>query len=121
MHPLTTFPNLLDYVGFSPLVLRLSVGIFLLMLGSQRLKRNYSFLCLFYFVFGLTLILGFYTQISAIVTVLLLKIDFYLEYWKNRRATPVPKNYYALYILTSVMTLTLLLTGAGLFALDMPF
>ncbi len=121
MNPLNTFPVLLDYIRFSPLILRLIIGVFLLILGSQRMKKDFSFLSIFYFVFGATLILGFYTQISSIAGIVLLKADFYLEYWKNRKSHPVPKNYYILYTIAVVVLISLIITGAGLFALDMPF
>ncbi len=121
MNPLNTFPALLDYIIFAPIILRLAVGFFIISLGKDRLKKDLSFLSIFYFIFGAALILGFYTQISSIASILLLKTDFYLEYWRNRKINPVPKNYRMLYTMAIVILLSLLVTGAGAFALDMPF
>ena len=121
MHPLNTFPALLDFIRIAPFILRLIIGVFIIALGLSRKNKDYSWLSYFYFIFGAALIAGFYTQISSIVGIVLLKADFYLEYWKNRKTTPVPNNYYFLYWLGVIILISLLLTGAGQFAFDMPF
>ena len=64
--------------------------------------------------------MGFYTQISSLVGIVLLKLDFYLDYWKNRKNASVPVNYYLLYGLAGIVLVSLVLTGAGAFAFDIP-
>lgn len=121
MNPLNTFPALLDFLRLSPLLLRIVIGIFIFSLGYDRRKKSYSFLSALYFICGVTLIFGFYTQISSLVGIALLKLDFYFDYWKSRKTIPVPRNYYMLYVIAVVVLLSLLFTGAGAKALDMPF
>ncbi len=121
MHPLNTFPILLDFLRVAPFILRIVVGIFIISLGLSRKNKDLSWLSVFYFIFGASLILGFYTQISSIVGIILLKVDFYLDYWKNRKTNPINQNYYFLYTLVVIILLSLLVTGAGAYAFDMPF
>ncbi len=121
MNPLNTFPNLLDYVFFTPLLLRFVLGVFIIYLGKERLRKSFSYLSLLYFIVGTTLILGFYTQISAILGIVVLKLDFYFDFWKNRQTSPVPRNYYFFYTIAMAVLASLLFTGAGAFAFDMPF
>ncbi len=121
MNPLNTFPALLDFLRLSPLLLRIVVGLFIISLGYDRKNKAYSYISVLYFILGSTLILGFYTQISSLAGIALLKLDFYFDYWKNRKVTPVPRNYYMLYAIATIVLLSLLFTGAGAKALDMPF
>ncbi len=121
MHPLNTFPFLLDFIRLGPFILRLVVGIFIISLGLRRKNKDYSWLSVFYFIFGATIMIGFYTQISSIVGIVLLKTDFYLEYWRRRKTTSISINYYFLYTIVIIVLLSLLVTGAGHFAFDMPF
>lgn len=120
MHPLNTFPILLDYVRIAPFILRVTIGIFILFLGRERQKKN-SFLSYVYYLCGLFLVGGYYTQLSAIAGIALLKFDFYVDYWRNRKNKPFPELYYFLYSITGIILITLIFTGAGVWAFDMPF
>ena len=121
MNPLNTFPIILDFVRLSPFLLRVIVSVFLISLGRDRSKKDFAWLSIFYFFFGILILLGLYTQISAIVSIVILKVDFYLDYWKNRKIIPVEKNSYFLYWMAGIILISLLFTGAGFRALDLPF
>lgn len=120
MHPLNTFYTLLDYQRFSPFILRIVIGIFILYLGRERQKKG-SFLSYIYYICGLFLVGGYYTQLSSIIGIILLKFDFYVDYWKDRKSKPVPKYFYFLYTIAGFVLISLIFSGAGLWAFDMPF
>lgn len=71
-------------------------------------------------VSALLVFLGLYTQIAVVLGVATLKFDFYFDYWKNRNTVPVPMEKYFLYALAGVILLTLIVTGPGAFAMDLP-
>lgn len=120
MHPLSIFPELLSYGFFAPLVLRVVVSFYIIYLGKKRLNGNYKWSSAFYFISGVLVFLGLYTQIAVIVAILTLKIDFYFEHWKNRKMTPVSMDLYFLYFMSALVLLTLIFTGPGAFAFDLP-
>ena len=120
MHPLSTFPALLTYGLFAPLLLRVMAGIFILSLGWERYKKPYNWSAIIYAIFGPLLILGLFTQISAIVAIGILKFDYYFDFYKNRKTAPVPKNITFLYAVIGIILLSLLVTGPGFLAFDLP-
>ncbi|MFZ2523489.1 MAG: hypothetical protein WAW92_03855 [Minisyncoccia bacterium] len=121
MQPLNTFPDLLDFGRISPFIIRVIVGLFIIYLGKQGINKKFNALSFVYYLCGFFLVLGYYTQISSIVGALLLKLDFYMNYWKNRKSVPIPKYFYFLYTIASLVLISLLFSGSGAFALDMPF
>lgn len=121
MHALTIFPRLLDFVLVAPLILRLTVSIFILILCLDRYKKPMNWTMVFYAAAGILLILGLYTQATAILGVIVLKFDFYTNYWVKRNETKVTKEMYMLYAMAGIVLLSLLVTGPGLFAFDLPF
>ena len=116
MHTLTIFPRLLDYVLLAPLLLRLSVGILRLFAGLERYKNKYKWLSVLYVASSVFLIIGLYTQISALVAIALIKFDFYLE----KKDGHLSREKTALTILMSIILISLLFTGPGAFAFDLP-
>ncbi len=116
MHPLSVFPQLLTYSLVAPLILRLAVGILRLLAGFARHRKKHKWLAVFYFLSSLFIIVGLYTQIAVIVAVLLVKFDYYME----KKAGTLSPEKKALTILMVVILLSLLLTGPGLFAFDLP-
>lgn len=121
MHPLNTFPSLLDFGRLSPFLIRVVIGLFLIYLGRERQKKNFSPLSFVYYVFGITILLGFYTQVSSIAGVVLLNFDFYVDFWEKGKSNPVPKYLYFLYVIAGLALISLVFSGAGAFAFDMPF
>ncbi len=120
MHTLSLFPALFTFEIFAPLLLRLVVSLYILHLGLQRYKKEYKWSSFFYFIASGLLFVGLYTQAAAIAGILLNKFDFYVDYYKNRKISPVSKEKYFLYALAGVILLSLLLTGPGAFAFDLP-
>ena len=116
MHPLSTFPALLSWGLVAPLLLRLGVGVLRLFAGVERYKKEYSWLSIFYVGSSLLLILGLYTQIASIVAILLIKFDFYME----RKAGRLSPEKNALTVLMVIILISLLFTGPGFWAFDLP-
>lgn len=121
MNTLTIFPSLLDYMLLSPLILRLAVSIFILSLGYDRLNKNFGWALVLYLATSVLLILGLYTQVASILGILTLKLDIYSNYWSKRAEEKIPRNIYILYGLAGIVLISLLFTGPGFWAIDLPF
>ncbi len=121
MNTLTIFPHLLDYVLLAPLVLRIFVSFFILSLGLDSYRKKADLTLIIYFGTVVLLILGLYTQIAVIAGVLALIIDMYRNYWSKRRNVDIPKNVYFIYGMAGVILLSLLVSGPGFLAIDLPF
>jgi putative oxidoreductase len=117
---LNTFPALLDYSLLAPFILRVVAGIIFLDFGILSLKKEPSKLLkvagIIEIVGGVLLILGLLTQVSALVLAILTFIEAYIEY----RDPEILKMDFIFYILLLSITLSLLLSGAGSFAIDLP-
>lgn len=132
---LNPFPELLAYSLIGPAVLRLVLGLIFINLGSLKFRgeREYwlnSFealnirpgtfflpiYALLQIVGGLLLIIGLWTQIAALVFVLFTGLELYVE-WKEGK---ILKRDLVFYLLLFVISLSLLLTGAGAYAIDIP-
>ncbi len=120
MLTLSIFPRFLDFGLFSPFIIRIVVAVFILHLGRKIYKGQFKWFSLPYFVAGIMIFVGLYTQVVALFGIALLKTDFYLDYWKNRATVPIQKVTYYLYFLATAVLLSLLFTGPGLFAFDYP-
>jgi uncharacterized membrane protein YphA (DoxX/SURF4 family) len=116
MHPLSIFPQLF-FLGFvAPLLLRLSAGFFLIYLGKNRTQKTYGWLAILYIAAGVLLILGLYTQIAAIVSILIISFDFLMD--KGSVSFSTEKKI--LYFVIKIILISLLLTGPGFLAFDLP-
>jgi putative oxidoreductase len=132
---LNPFPELLTYSLLAPTILRLVVGLIFIDLGALKLKGERSrwiasfetlylrpadlFVTLYAFLQiagGILLILGFWTQVAALMFVIFTGAELYIEW----RARDILKRDIVFYLLTFTISLSLLLTGAGAFALDIP-
>lgn len=116
---LSTFPELYNYRGFSPLILRCSVGGIFLFSGwyqfSQRngwraLNMVLGFLKI---TVGTFLILGMYTQVFAITGSIISIFNIMLGIKNREGIDNIVYNFLMLAI-----TLALTLTGPGVFAFD---
>ena len=120
MHPLTTFPGLLTFQLLAPFIIRVTAGLYVLWLGKNQLKKPMAWLSIFYFLPGIFVIVGLYTQIAALVAICVVKLDFWNRIWLKRHVTkPSPQEMW-LYIIIALTLFTLLFTGPGLFAFDLP-
>lgn len=132
---LNPFPDLLSYSFFAPLILRVVAGLIFLDLGYVLFKKEKdSWIKLFQtlkipfpkisikifggveFLGGLMLIAGFYTQIASLVLSIITFIECYLEY----KEPVLVKRNLTFYIMLLTITLSLLISGAGAFAFDLP-
>lgn len=116
MHVLTTFPRLLDFVLIAPFLLRVSVGILRFFAGKIRHKKEYRWLSPLYIISSTFIIIGLYTQISSIVAIILIIFDYYTE----KKISPLSKEQKALTILTIIVLISLIFTGPGFLAFDLP-
>jgi len=132
---LNTFPTLLNYSWYAPLILRLVLGLILIDLGvlkwrseradwiatfaAYKIRPAHLWVSLYglvEIVGGLMLVIGLYTQVAALAFVLLSGIEFYIEYSEGG----ILKRDIVFYVLVFAIALSLLLTGAGAFARDLP-
>ena len=116
MHPLSMFPQLLTFGLIAPFLLRLAVGLFILSIGWDRYKKPYKLTSIVYAVVGALLVLGLYTQIAAILALVVLKFDFYTE----KKTGPVSREKFILQVMVNVVVISLLFTGPGFLAFDLP-
>jgi len=132
---LNPFPEFLNYAPLAPFLLRIVVGFIFLELGVLKFKSEKSrwmqsfetlglnpatfFVPLYGFLQvagGVMFLLGLYTQVAALGFVIFTGLELYVEW----RAGAVLKRDLTFYLLLFVISLSLLLTGAGAFALDLP-
>lgn len=132
---LNIFPDLLTYSLLGPFILRVSLGILFINLGYLELTREkerwlrvfetirFSPARFWVRVFGvveiaggLLLVLGVLTQAAALLFTVISLAEMYIEY----RAPVVLRRNIVFYGLIFVISASLLLTGAGAFAFDLP-
>lgn len=132
---LNPFPELLTYGLLSPFILRVVVGFIFVNLGLLAFKGEkerwivslatlnipnpkiaVKIFGAIEFIGGIMFLLGFYTQIAALVLALLTFAEAYVEY----KDPTILKRNFVFYILILAITLSLLFSGAGAFAIDIP-
>jgi uncharacterized membrane protein YphA (DoxX/SURF4 family) len=133
---LNTFPYLLSFGLLAPFILRVAVGVYFLKTGLSHLKINRHTgeevaiaenaihpaasvvwgVAIIEAIAGLALIAGFLTQISALVLSILLVLA--LIFKKGHLA--LFKHSTSFYLLLLVVCLSLIVSGAGFWAIDIP-
>ena len=132
---LNTFPGLLSFGLLSPLILRLVIGFITLDLGYLKLRKekvewqelfetiHFRPPAFFVKVFawveiigGLMFFVGSYTQLTAMVFSVLFFCEAVIEY----RNDSLENRNLPFYILMFAIALSLVFSGAGAFALDLP-
>src|SRR3989344_1379026 len=132
---LNPFPELFTYSLFALFILRLVVGAIFINLGlfafkgeKERWQISLATLNIpkpklavkifggIEMIGGMMLILGFYTQIAALVLGLLVFVEAYVEY----KDPAILKRNFVFYSLLLAIVVSLLLSGAGAFAIDLP-
>lgn len=128
---LNFFPELLNWSFFAPFVLRVVLGVVILIAsrdlwkkgvsGHPHLHKNesraaYGIMTGLLIVVGILLIIGLYVQIVAAISVSLSVIALYL---KNKHSSDAPESV-LFYILAGTVALSLLVLGAGAYAIDIP-
>jgi uncharacterized membrane protein YphA (DoxX/SURF4 family) len=135
---LNIFPDLLFLQLLSPFLLRVAVGIMFFWIGYSYLFRDRvatiaqlstkwpkyaTFAVIFGGIFetiiGIFLVAGFLTQIAAIAG-MLIATDALFAKFLYRDLDKVVKYSKMFYILVFIISLSLLFSGAGAFAVDLP-
>jgi len=132
---LNIFPDLLNYSLLAPLLLRLVLGLIFIDVGILKFRSEksrwlatfeslglrpgdffvpvYGFLQI---VGGLMLVLGLWTQVAALAFVIFTGVELYIEWAEG----DVLKRDFTFYLLVFIISVSLLLTGAGAYAFDIP-
>jgi uncharacterized membrane protein YphA (DoxX/SURF4 family) len=132
---LNPFPSLLTYSTLAPFILRLVLAFIVLDLGFLKLGKEKSrwiaslqalhlkpadlwlkAMALIDIVGGIMLLVGWYTQIAALAFVIIFGIEFYVEY----KDGSILRRDLTFYLLVLAIAVSLLLSGAGAFAFDIP-
>lgn len=135
---LNVFPEFLFLGLLAPFLIRVAVGILFFLIGYSYLfkMRNSMFeqtktvgkpfvLFLVWFggifemLIGLFLIAGFLTQIVAIAGALI-ALNALIGKWKYINLNGIAKYSKTFYFLVFIVCLSLLFSGAGAFAIDLP-
>ncbi|KKR45792.1 MAG: hypothetical protein UT81_C0006G0017 [Parcubacteria group bacterium GW2011_GWA2_40_14] len=116
MHPLSTFPELLSFGLLAPFLLRLACGVFIFSIGRERLGKQYKVSSAVYAIVGALLVMGLYTQITAILAFIVIIFDFYT----TRKTGALSQEKIVSYALAGIILLSLLFTGPGFLAFDLP-
>jgi len=135
---LNIFPNLLFLGLLSPFLIRIALGIIFLWIGysylfkdreiimkqiSDRWPKISAPIVWFYGIFeiiaGIFLALGFLTQIAAIAGILI-SVDALFVKWLYKDLSSIAKYSKLFYMLIFAVSLSLLFSGAGAFAFDLP-
>lgn len=128
------FPTLLDYGFFAPLIIRVVLGLVFVVHGYPKLFGGFSQTAGFFesigikpakfwvfvvgvveFFGGIALILGFAVQLAAF----LIAVDMLVAIWKVKFRQGFAGGYEFDLVLLA-MAVSLLLTGAGAYAFDLP-
>ncbi|OHB10408.1 MAG: hypothetical protein A3H60_00215 [Candidatus Zambryskibacteria bacterium RIFCSPLOWO2_02_FULL_44_12b] len=123
------------YSFIAPFILRVLLGLIFIDLGVLKLRDEkagwlasfetlglrpadlfVSIYALLQIVGGLLLLIGLWTQVAALAFAIFSGIELYVE-WKAR---DILKRDMVFYLLIFVISLSLLLTGAGKYAIDIP-
>ena len=131
---LNTFPDLLTYGLLAPLILRVALGLIMINLGSLKARSEkerweglfgliglhpvnwfVKIFALVEIVGGLLLLAGAYTQIVALVFILITLSELILEWYEPA----LVKRNLPFYFLLFAISVSLLFSGAGAFAFDL--
>jgi len=116
---LSVFPSLLSWQQLSPFLIRLTLGgIFLFWSYRTFFKSsptlNQKIIAIIEAIAGILMVLGVWTQIGALIALVDLIVRLYSKV-KSKSFLTDGVNYYFILL---VLALSLLITGAGLFAFD---
>lgn len=133
---LNPFPELLDFAIFAPVFVRVIVGVFFLKFGWNKLTKDREHKLNFFesiglrpagvyltilgfaeILIGIALVLGAGTQIAAIIVAIITLISWIIKIRHPEYLVSPANTYLVLFLLS----LSLLLSGAGLPAIDLPF
>ncbi len=111
---LSLFPELLFLAPFAGLLMRIALGVLFMSVAYGRMRKagTLRVFAVCDTLLAVFLIFGFYTQAAALLALICLLSWLTIASWR-----PLPRSTI---FLASVMAFTLLLTGPGPFAFDLP-
>ncbi len=132
---LSVFPELFTYGLLAPFILRVVLGALFLNLGILKFTKEKSRWITFFEGFrikpavifltilasietigGILLIIGLFTQVVALVFAILTFAELFIEF----KEEALLKRNIIFYLLVFAISLSLLFSGAGFFAFDLP-
>lgn len=116
MHILSLFPKLLFLGLLAPTILRFVVSIIGLISGYKRYKNKYRWSSILYLIPSIFILLGLYTQAFALVGIAVIAFEYYAE----RKTQELSGEKKIIQILVGVILLSLIFTGPGFIAFDLP-
>ncbi len=119
---LTIFPSLLAFEQFAPTIIRLTLAVILIHWAYKSLAVDPKKFTIMKGVHtiegiaGILLFIGLWTQLAAFIVIVDMLIKLYQKVSKRAFLTDGVNYYFIMFILA----LSLLVTGAGAFAIDLP-
>ncbi len=118
---LNPFPEFLTFAMLAPFMLRLAVSAVLFVRAKDMLKANphtlSKIIAYAEILCGVLLLIGLFTQIVSMVLVVMFVLSFSQ---KTPMETPVTRAEKLNALLIVAISLSLILTSGGAFALDLP-
>ena len=121
MYTLSLFPSLLSFGLFGPILLRLTLGVVIFFWGYKGVKsaatnpQKIAFAVLD-IVVGALLVVGLFTQLGALIAAVILAVKLVNKARAKALFTDGVNYYFILFIIA----VSLVFTGAGFFAFDLP-
>jgi len=113
MHPLSVFPSLLTFQLLAPTVLRVAAALYILFVAKMK-SKHWS--AIIFAVLGVLLFIGLYTQVAALAAIIVLSIDLN----RNKKKYGVNLEQKIIFAFVIVILASLLFTGPGFLAFDLP-
>ncbi len=118
---LSLFPYLLSFQLVSPLLLRLVLGLIFLFWAKKKFNKlekdnKDKTLIVVDLAIGVLLVIGLWTQLASLVAAISLAIHIILKI-KQKAFLTDGINYYLILL---IISLSLLFTGPGILAFDLP-
>jgi uncharacterized membrane protein YphA (DoxX/SURF4 family) len=118
---LSLFPSLLSWQQLAPFIIRVTVGLVFVywaykVFRTQNSSTSSKIIASFEAIAGVLMIIGLWAQAAAIYSVIDLIVRLADRIQKKAFLTD-GINYYVLLL---VMTISIIVTGAGIWAFDMP-
>ena len=132
---LSVFPHLLDYRLYGPLILRIAIGLYFLYFGYMKFGAHKDDLWKFFelmgfrpgsyytaalavleIIVGICLIIGFLTQIAAAICAVIGIVSLVVSLRHPNAKLRMPLEY----IFLIIISVSLLLMGAGKGGIDLP-
>jgi uncharacterized membrane protein YphA (DoxX/SURF4 family) len=118
---LSVFPSLLSFQSVGPFIIRLTLGIIFILWAYKALSKpkqhtNNKVIALIEGVASILIIIGLYTQVGALILIIDLIVRLYNKFKHHHLFSDGVNYYFVLFVLA----LSLILTGPGFLAFDLP-